>query len=123
MSLNEWKILNQIKCYVSRFNDRVINKDFGEVLQKIPSLSSGQHFRYFDYGIEQNRPSESPVKEQKKVEKTPYDLPNVLDNLKIKVKQNKIEVLPEVSKWKAPITIVSKVTILFFLCRLIAFKF
>lgn len=113
MSLNEWKILNQIKCYVSRFNDRVIHKELAEVLQKIPSLSNSHAFRYFDYGIEQQQSAEGAVKEEKKVEKTSYNLPNVLDNLKIKVKNNKIEALPDVpSKWKAPLSVVSKVLLI-----------
>lgn len=115
MSINEWKILNQIKCYVSKFNERVIHKELAEVLQKIPSLGGGQSFRYFDYGIGQQQSAEGVV-QQKKIEKTSYNLPNVLDNLKIG-NQNKNEAVPETSiKWKAPNSIVSKVRFDFLAC-------
>lgn len=109
MSVNEWKILNQIKCYMSKLNEKLRHKEFADILQKIPSLSNGQLFRYSMHETEQQQPAENM--EQKKVKKT-YHLPNMLDGLKIKVNQTKNEVLLEpATKWKSPPSVVSKVDI------------
>lgn len=109
MSINQWKLLNQLREYISKLNDKsaqaAIQKELQYIARRIPILQK-DFLRYF----EQKETTENVVeqKEEQQVVQQPQQsnkyLPKVLDSLK---KKNDIS---EVPRWKtATAVVISKV--------------
>lgn len=112
MSVNQWKLLNQVKEYVSKLNDKQAHKDFNAVLQKIPTISVNEVLKYFEQSTDKTEPKakESAVAPANvKPQQKSYNLPNVFDSLKIKVGGKKDDIPEPSHKWKTPKQIVTKV--------------
>lgn len=116
MSINQWKLLNQIREYISKLNDKssqaTIQKELQYIARRIPHLQKDV-LRYFDYGERTENVAENkdevvvkqpPQQQQQQSSVSRYNLPNVLETLK---KKNDAADVP---RWKTTTTaVISKV--------------
>lgn len=117
MALTQWKLLNQIKDYISKFsNDKnlqnVLNKEFAQLLQKYqPSVYGDNIVRNLESAVttkETHKKLESDVSGEQKTDQTSLSIPNVLTKLIPSKEELVIEPQP---KWKDTNTTISKVLI------------
>lgn len=126
MSVNQWKLLNQVKEYVSKLNDKQAHKELNNVLQKIPTISVNEVLRYFEHVTSKtetktNEPAATSA--NTKPQQKSYNLPNVFDSLKIKVGGKKDDIPEPPHKWKMPKQTVTKVNRIFVIIYIILLHF
>lgn len=128
MSVSHWKLINQLKEYVSKSSSNekgflfVLNKEWASVLQKLTMTydSVESHTRrnvdtdtaIVDKKIKSEKePPKTDSKEPAAKEDEGYSLPQVLTGLKLKKNSSQNVEMPEESipKWKSSIEAVSKV--------------
>lgn len=128
MSVQHWKLLNQLREYVSKSsaNEKgvlfVLTKEWMSVLQKLPMLYGSvesQVTRNFEsestvvdnQTTEEKKPSNKEYKEPPQKEDKSYTLPQVLTGFKLKKNASQNEPLPveTAPKWKPTKENVSKV--------------
>lgn len=97
MSVNQWKVVNQLRDYISKLNDGSVQKELRYIVRRLPHLQK-DILKYFEYGDRS-----ASVEAETKTEPSRYNLPNVLESLKKKPEA------PEVPKWKVTGVAVSKV--------------
>lgn len=107
MSVSQWKLLNQIREYISKLNDKsaqaAIQKEFQYIARRLPHLQQDV-LKYFSYNE-----SEKVADKEVAPQTSKYNLPNVLETLK---KKNDA---PEMPRWKCTAPVVSKVRRMCFL--------
>lgn len=100
MSVNQWKLLSQIREYISKLNDKSaqasIQKELQYIARRLPHLQKDL-FKYFNY-------SDTEKEVTTTTEPSKYNLPSVLDTLKPKKSE-----VPEVPRWKSTAPVISKV--------------
>ncbi|KDR09436.1 calcium-independent phospholipase A2-gamma-like [Zootermopsis nevadensis] len=130
MSVSHWKLINQLKEYVSKSSSNekgflfVLNKEWASVLQKLTMTydSVESHTRrnvdtdtaIVDKKIKSEKePPKTDSKEPAAKEDEGYSLPQVLTGLKLKKNSSQNVEMPEESipKWKSSIEAVSKISI------------
>lgn len=121
MSLTQWKILNYLRMYLSKFYNNkklqnAINKEITQLLQKLqPSIyvSEVRFTETKNISIPSElKTSTVDIVESKTETATGYNLPNVLQGLKIKKNATDSEPKEIVPKWKTSPSTISKSSIM-----------
>lgn len=109
MSVNQWKLLNQLREYISKLNDKsaqvAIQKELQYIARRIPDLQK-DILSYFEHNKDTTTGKDDIVKQkeehavQQPQQSNKY-LPNVLDSLKKKTDT------PEVPHWKRTTAVVT----------------
>lgn len=111
MALTQWKVLNHLKDFYTRFTTsdnnmyQTVNKEFTKILQKIQPTIYGDHL------IKRNIETKSNVKDKTDSRRTmeQYNIPKVLTDLKLKIGISEVAV--NKPKWLTKCMSVSQKTI------------
>lgn len=111
MALNQWKVLSQIKDYLSKVSSdktfqNAFNKEFAHLLQKMqPSIYGSEIVRNYDTSVVDTKTqTKSEVKTE--TESNVINLPNVLNGL---MKRKEEPIKESTPQWKTASATVSKV--------------
>lgn len=113
MSLTQWKILNTLRLYISKFSNNkklqnVINKEITQLLQKLQPSVYGSDVRFIETKNVPTIPEDSTAT----AADGGYALPNVLQGLRSKKSSTEGEVKVTTPKWKSLPAVSSKSLIL-----------